>query len=94
MERSFDIYNDEYRFTQYNMTKILFEFSEGTTDNTLDVELAKPYMVQRIVNYIKTYDEQGNEHLETKYFPLERCKAEFFERDFEKKYYQLNHDRF
>ena len=76
------------------MTKILFEISEWGTDNTLDIEDTKSYMVLRIVNYIKTYDKDGNEHIETKYFPLERCTEDIFERDFEKKYYESNSYRF
>ena len=94
MEQKFDIHNEDYFFTQFNMTKILFEFSEGSSDNTLDLEEAKQFVVPRIVNYIKTYDEDENEHLEKKYFPLKRCSEDFFVRDFEKKYYASNSERF
>ena len=58
------------------MTKILFEISEAGPDNTIDLEPTKPYMVARIVNYIKTYDEEGVETKTAHYYPLERCTEE------------------
>ena len=77
-----------------SMTKVMLEFSENGPDNTIDVEPFEKYVVPRLVNYIVTYDAEGNMNKEPTYYPLERCRKELFTRDFESKYYEANSDRF
>ena len=70
--------NPVYPFS--NMSKPLLEISEGMPDNTVSLEDNKQFIVTRLVNIIKTYDQNGNETITRNYYPVNRCTEGFFEK--------------
>ena len=43
-------------------TKLILEFSEGGPDNTLDLDKSRQYVIPRIVNIFRTYNQDGTEN--------------------------------
>ena len=70
------------------MSKPILEITEGSTENTLSLEDNKQFVIPRLVNIIKTYDNYNNEIVTKNYYPLIRCSKEFFSKsEYEEEYF-------
>ena len=49
------------------------ELYEDNFDKTIDLIESEKYIIPRIVNIFKTYDTNGIETVERKYYPLVQC---------------------
>ena len=70
-----------------SMVTMMMEISQGSPDNTIDLDEARQFIVPRIANYLITYDENKEEHTEINYYPMHRCIEEDFETEFEIDYF-------
>lgn len=82
-------YEDVGKQSVSTMAKPLLEINDagkGTVD--LEASDSEKYISKRLVNIIKSYDENGVQTTVRKYYPIERCTEENFKStEFEKLYW-------
>ena len=65
------------------MARVLLRISEYNPDFTIDLDENRQYLVPRLVNIFKTY-ENGEELIRKEYYPVKKCTSNYFNKTFEK----------
>ena len=68
------------------MSRVMLEFSEDGPDYTLDLDQYRQFIVPRVANIFKTYDNKGNEEIRKVYYPIGACGDEYFNSEYLRAY--------